>query len=76
MLTDEIGRLIPEHQFILTTHSPYFLDLLELEHIITTERKDGLTKYYRPADNENLLKWKEKFSIGKLYTMNKLTEND
>lgn len=76
MLTDEIGRLIPEHQFILTTHSPYFLDLLELEHIITTERKDGLTKYYCPADNENLLKWKEKFSIGKLYTMNKLTEND
>jgi predicted ATPase len=76
MLTDEIGRLIPEHQFILTTHSPYFLDLLELDHIITTERKDGQTKYYRPADNENLLKWKEKFSIGKLYTMNKLIEND
>lgn len=76
MLTDEIGRLIPEHQFIVTTHSPYFLDLLELDHIITTERKEGQTKYYRPADNENLLKWKEKFSIGKLYTMNKLIEND
>lgn len=76
MLTDEIGRLIPEHQFIATTHSPYFLDLLELDHIITTERNDGQTKYYHPADNENLLKWKEKFSIGKLYTMNKLIEND
>lgn len=63
MLTDEIGRLIPEHQFIVTTHSPYFLDLLELDHIITTERKDGQTKYYRPADNENLLKWKEKFRL-------------
>ncbi len=72
MLVDELQRLLPRHQFVITTHSPYFLDLLELEHLIVAERTKQETHYFRPADDEKLLAWKEKFSVGKLYTMNKL----
>ncbi len=72
MLVDELQRLLPKVQFVITTHSPYFLDLLDLEHVIVAERVKSKTKYFRPASDEKLVKWKEKFSVGKLYTMNKL----
>ncbi|KAF0238557.1 MAG: SMC domain [Prolixibacteraceae bacterium] len=73
LLVEEIRSLIPEHQFITTTHSPYFLDLVALKHIIVAERTNGKTDYYRPDDDERLNAWKTKFSAGNLYTMNKLS---
>ncbi|MDR0704825.1 MAG: AAA family ATPase [Planctomycetaceae bacterium] len=73
LLVEEFRGLMPQHQFIATTHSPYFLDLVDLKHIIVAERDAGETEYYRPNDDKRLNDWKEKFSAGNLYTMNKLS---
>ena len=75
LLVEEMRGLLPEHQFITTTHSPYFLDLVALKHIIVAERTNGKTDYYRPDDDERLNAWKTKFSAGNLYTMNKLSRS-
>lgn len=74
LLIEEIhaASLDTDIQTVFTTHSPYCLDLLDLRHIIVAERQDRKTVFFRPEDNENLAAWKEKFSPGKLYTMNKL----
>ncbi len=61
-------------QVILTTHSPYLLDLLTLEHLVLVERDvNGQPRFLRPADNENLQRWAADFAPGKLYTMGNLT---
>jgi len=75
LLVGEIRSLLPENQFIATTHSPYFLDLVAFRHIIVAERSNGKTEYYRPDDDEKLNDWKNKFSAGNLYTMNKLSRS-
>lgn len=62
-------------QVILTTHSPYLLDLLTLEHLVLVERDDkGHPRFVRPADNKNLQRWANDFAPGKLYTMGTLNE--
>lgn len=62
-------------QVILTTHSPYLLDLFLLEHLVLVERDaTGHPRFYRPADNANLQGWSQDFAPGKLYTMGTLTE--
>ena len=61
-------------QVIVTTHSPYLLDLLTLEHLVVVERDTkGHPHFFRPADQANLQRWAEKFAPGKLYTMGNLT---
>jgi predicted ATPase len=61
-------------QVIVTTHSPYLLDLLTLEHLVVVERDAaGHPRFTRPADHENLRKWAQEFAPGKLYTMGNLT---
>jgi len=75
LLVEEIRGVLPEHQVIATTHSPYFLDLVALKHIVVAERKEGKTTFYRPNDEERLNVWKEKFSAGSLYTMDRLTRS-
>ena len=61
-------------QVIVTTHSPYLLDLLTLEHLVVVERDaEGHPRFIRPADNENLQTWAQEFAPGKLYTMGNLT---
>jgi predicted ATPase len=72
LLVAEMRGMLPEHQFVVTTHSPYFLDLVDLRHVVVAERNDCKTEFYRPDDDKNLNAWKEKFSAGDLYTMNKL----
>ncbi|MDR2115437.1 MAG: ATP-binding protein [Planctomycetaceae bacterium] len=74
LLVEEIRGMLPKHQFIVTTHSPYFLDLVDLQHVVVAERNDCKTEFYRPDDDEKLKMWKEKFSVGDLYTMNQLTK--
>lgn len=74
LLVDEMDRMTPGHQFVITTHSPYLLDLLEMQHIIVAERMEKGPFYSRPDERQDLAGWKEKFSPGKLYTMNKLTQ--
>jgi predicted ATPase len=67
----EVGSI----QIILTTHSPYLLDLLDLSHIVVVERIDGEPTFVRPNQKE-LADWASKFSPGRLYTMGRLTKGD
>lgn len=60
-------------QVIVTTHSPYLLDLLTLEHLVLVERgSKGQPRFLRPADSDNLQRWAADFAPGKLYTMGNL----
>lgn len=59
-------------QVIITTHSPYLLDQVPLEYVVTVERRDGQPVFNRPADDESLNGWREDFTNGKLFTMGKL----
>jgi predicted ATPase len=61
-----------ETQVVLTTHSPYLLNLLDLSHIVIVERDEGQPVFRRPVRSE-LTGWAEKFSPGKLYTMGRLS---
>ena len=62
-------------QVILTTHSPYLVDLLDLSHIVVVEREEGQPVFRRP-DAEQLADWSKSFSPGRLYTMGRLTRGD
>ena len=74
LIVDEIRNAVEsgQTQVIITTHSPYLLDLLDLSQIILVEREAGVPVFSRPANNESLKEWSKKFSPGKLYTMDKL----
>jgi predicted ATPase len=65
----ESGRI----QVMLTTHSPYLLDLLDLSHIILVERVNGQPTFTRPADQKSLQEWAKTFGPGRLYTMDRLS---
>jgi predicted ATPase len=60
-------------QVILTTHSPFFLDLLDLSHLVVVEREDGQPVFRRPSAKQ-LGKWAKDFAPGSLYTMGRLTK--
>ena len=60
-------------QVIVTTHSPYLLDLVPFESIIVSEKNSEGSLYHIPNNKTSLNLWKEKFSSGRLYTMGKLT---
>ncbi len=61
-------------QVIVTSHSPYFLDLCELQNIVVCEKDATGCHFSIPDDDAKLKVWKEKFSPGQLYTMGKLTK--
>ena len=77
MIVEEIRAAITggKTQVILTTHSPYLLDLLDLSHIVVVEREGGQPVFSRP-NAKVLAKWAKSFSPGKLYTMGRLTKED
>jgi hypothetical protein len=60
-------------QVILTSHSPYLLDLLDLSHIVLVERINGQPIFTRPVNDKELQKWSKRFGPGKLYTMGRLS---
>jgi predicted ATPase len=75
LIVEEIRNAVLDGttQVILTTHSPYLLDLLTLEHLVLVERDDkGQPIFLRPADDKNLQRWATEFAPGKLYTMGNL----
>jgi predicted ATPase len=77
LIVEEIRNVVEagKTQVILTTHSPYLLDLLSLSQIILVERDDtGQPVFSHPADQESLQEWSKKFGPGKLYTMNQLSQ--
>jgi predicted ATPase len=74
-VVDEIRSAVTsgEKQVILTTHSPYLLDKLSLDHIVTVERPGGGPPVFkRPAEEKELRQWAEKFAPGSLYSMGML----
>ena len=76
LIVEEIRNLVESgrSQVIVTTHSPYLLDLLPLWSIVLVERtEDKGPVFSRPADNPALERWSEKFSPGRLYTMQGLS---
>jgi predicted ATPase len=78
LIVNEIRNAVEEGktQIIMTTHSPYLLDLLLLDHIVLVERIEGRPVFSRPGDNVHLQKWAERFSPGRLYTTSKLSTKD
>jgi predicted ATPase len=76
LIVEEIRNAVLDGttQVVLTTHSPYLLDLLTLDHLVLVERDGkGQPVFRRPADDDSLAKWAEDFAPGKLYTMGSLT---
>ena len=76
LIVEEIRNAVLDGttQVVLTTHSPYLLDLLTLDHLVLVERDGkGQPVFRRPADDASLEKWAEDFAPGKLYTMGNLT---
>jgi predicted ATPase len=77
LIVEEIRNAIESgrSQIIVTTHSPYLLDLLTLSHIVMVERNSkGEPIFTRPANQKSLQEWAEQFSLGKLYTMGQLNQ--
>jgi predicted ATPase len=76
LVVEEIRAAITAQttQVILTTHSPYLLDLLDLSHVVIVEREEGQPVFCRP-DVEQLGDWSRSFSPGRLYTMGRLTRD-
>jgi predicted ATPase len=74
LLVDEIRTAVESArtQLILTTHSPYLLNLLDLSHIVLVDRINGEPTFSRPADQKSLQEWTENFGQGRLYTMDLL----
>ena len=75
LIVEEIRNAVEsgKTQIILTTHSPYLLDLLTLSQIVVVERdENGSPVFTRPGDDKALQEWTQKFAPGRLYTMGKL----
>jgi predicted ATPase len=74
LIISEIRNFIENtgSQVIFTTHSPYLLDLMNLDEIIFAEKTDSTVNFIRPSSNKEIVEWAEKFTPGKLYTMSRL----
>jgi predicted ATPase len=74
LIVEEIRAAITAKttQVLLTTHSPFLLDLLDLSHVVVVERQEGQPVFHRP-DAVELANWSKDFSPGRLYTMGRLT---
>jgi predicted ATPase len=71
MVLDEIRTTVQsgQSQVILTTHSPYLLDLLPLQTLVLVERENGGNPvFWRPSDSEEIQEWAKRFAPGQLYT--------
>jgi predicted ATPase len=57
-------RSVPPSQIVLTTHSPYLIDQMELDEIIWIEKRDGETTVIRPSDKTHLRKLVDDKALG------------
>lgn len=79
LVVDEIRSAVGagDTQIILTTHSPYLLDKLSIDQIVTVERSDGGSPVFRrPAEEKELRQWAAKFAPGSLYSMGMLRSKE
>ncbi|MEO7331331.1 MAG: AAA family ATPase, partial [Minicystis sp.] len=77
LVMDEILRATEagRTQVILTTHSPYLLDLVPLESLVVVTRDEGgPPRFDRPNDHAELQAWAKRFAPGQLYTMGTLQQ--
>ncbi len=67
LLVEEIRDVVStgRSQIIVTTHSPYLLDLIFVQRI------EGQPHFFRPEDDESVQRWSRDFAPGRLYTMGK-----
>jgi predicted ATPase len=71
IILDEIRMVVQAglSQVIITTHSPYLLDLLPLQTLILVQRENGgEPTFWRPSDSESVKNWAKDFAPGQLYT--------
>lgn len=59
-------------QVIATTHSPYLLDMLDLDDVLLCERGDKGPAFSWPGSRAEMQAWRDSFMPGRLYTMNAL----
>ena len=59
-------------QVIATTHSPYLLDMLDLDDVLLCERGPKGPAFSWPAGHTEMKAWRNRFLPGKLYTMSAL----
>lgn len=59
-------------QIIATTHSPYLLDMLDLDDVLLCERGERGPEFSWPASRNEMQAWRQNFMPGRLYTMNAL----
>lgn len=59
-------------QVIATTHSPYLLDMLDLDDVLLCERGPKGPAFSWPAGHTEMKEWRNRFLPGKLYTMSAL----
>lgn len=79
MILDEIRMVVQggQSQVIVTTHSPYLLDLLPLQTLILVQRENGgEPTFWRPSDSEAVKNWAKDFAPGQLYTAGRLQRGD
>jgi len=77
LIVEEIRDVVESQlsQVIVTTHSPYLLDLLPLWSIVVVERpEDKGSIFSRPGNDPTLENWAKKFAPGRLYTMGNLSQ--
>ena len=59
-------------QVILTTHSPYLLNLIDVQQLLLCTRVDGNPVFTRPGNEKSVLEWSKSFAPGQLYTMGRM----
>lgn len=59
-------------QIIATTHSPYLLDMLDLDDVLLCERGDKGPEFSWPGSRAEMQAWRQSFMPGRLYTMSAL----
>jgi predicted ATPase len=69
LIINEIKSFVRSNnsQVIITTHSPFLLDLLHLSHIVFVERKNEKVVFKRPYDDKELREWSKDYTPGELY---------
>ena len=69
LIINEIREFVKDKksQVIITTHSPYLLDLLHLSQVVFVERKDGNVVFNRPYDFDQLRTWSKDYTPGEMY---------
>ncbi len=78
LIVEEIRRVTESGslQVILTSHSPYLLDLFDLSHIVLVERRVGTPKFTRPDERQELDSWKKRFGPGRLHASGRLRNRE